>query len=444
MSDPDELSTLHRPRFDPTPASQSSFVVEVIEGADTGASLRIDGDVPSPVLLGTGPACELRLTDREVSRRHLSLEPLGARLRVRDLGSKNGSHLDGIAIVEAFACGGETLRVGGTALRLTRHDGSPSKSAPVATSFGRLLGASTEMRRLYPLCERLAASSVPVVIEGETGTGKEQLTEALHEQGPRASEPFVVFDCTAVAPSLIEAELFGHERGAFTGAVATRKGVFEQADGGTLFIDEIGDLDLAMQPKLLRAIERGEIRRVGGTTPIKVDVRIICATRRDLDREVQSGRFRDDLFHRLAVARIELPPLRKRAGDVALLAAHFAKEMGAEGYAFSPDTMLKWQDSAWPGNVRELRNAVARTIAIGELSRAPAAAPRDETLEPIESVLALDLPLIAARERIVEIFEERYIDRLVAKHGNNVARAAAASGVALRHFQRLRAKTRKP
>src|SRR5262249_21894057 len=148
-----------------------------------------------------------------------------------------------------------------------------------------------------------------------TGTGKEVLAEALHEEGPRGSEPFVVFDCTAVPPNLIESELFGHERGAFTGALSARKGVFEQADGGTLLIDEIGDLDLALQPKLLRALERSEVRRVGGNQSIRVDVRLLCATRRDLDREVQAGRFRDDLFHRLAVTRIELPPLRDRRSD---------------------------------------------------------------------------------------------------------------------------------
>src|SRR5688572_6606778 len=160
------------------------------------------------------------------------------------------------------------------------------------------------MRRLYPLCTRLAATRVSVLIEGETGTGKEVLAESLHEVGG-SKGPFIVFDCTAVSPGLVEAELFGHERGAFTGAVHSRAGVFEQAHGGTLFIDEIGDLELTLQPKLLRAIDRGEIRRVGGTQVIKVDLRILAATRRDLDREVAAGRFRDDLFHRLAIARIE-------------------------------------------------------------------------------------------------------------------------------------------
>src|SRR5262245_60431404 len=188
------------------------------------------------------------------------------------------------------------------------------------------------------------------------------MAEALHEQGPRASQPFVVFDCTAVPPNLVESELFGHERGAFTGAVTQRKGVFEQAHGGTLLIDEIGDLDLPLQPKLLRAIERGEIRRVGADRWIRVDVRVLAATRRDLAREVQAGRFRDDLFHRLAVGRIELPPLRHRRGDVPLLARQVWRELGGDARLLPAEILLKWEDYEWPGNVRELRNAVARQL----------------------------------------------------------------------------------
>ncbi|MGH7270919.1 MAG: sigma 54-interacting transcriptional regulator, partial [Polyangiaceae bacterium] len=204
---------------------------------------------------------------------------------------------------------------------LEPEDPPPGQTMP--NGFGRMLGRSAEMRRLYPLCARLAQSEVSVVIEGETGTGKEVLAEALHEASLRAAGPFVVFDCAAVAPSLLESALFGHERGAFTGALAQRIGIFEQAHGGTLFIDEIGELDALLQPKLLRAIERGEVQRVGSSRWEKVDVRILAATRRNLDREVHAGRFRDDLFFRLAVVRIELPPLRERHGDVAVLSAHF-------------------------------------------------------------------------------------------------------------------------
>jgi DNA-binding NtrC family response regulator len=223
------------------------------------------------------------------------------------------------------------------------------------------------MRRLYPLCERLAASNVPVIIEGETGTGKEALAEALHEAGPRASAPFVVFDCTTVAANLVESELFGHERGAFTGASAARKGMFELAEGGTLLIDEIGDLDLSLQAKLLRAVERSEIRRVGGSKAIHCDVRVLAATRRDLGSEMNAGRFRSDLFFRIAQVRIELPALRERLADLPLLVEDVCKRVGKSEHA---NAVLAWIEQRmashdWPGNVRELVNvaSVAATLA---------------------------------------------------------------------------------
>jgi transcriptional regulator with GAF, ATPase, and Fis domain len=261
----------------------------------------------------------------------------------------------------------------------------------------------------------------------------------------------MVFDCTAVPPSLVESELFGHERGAFTGAVNTRKGIFEQAHGGTLFIDEIGDLELSLQPKLLRAIERSEVRRVGGDRWLPVDVRIVAATRRDLDREVQAGRFRDDLFFRLAVARVELPPLRVRRGDVTILAHHFWKQLGGGEGALPFELLRHYEEYAWPGNVRELYNAVARRLALGEME--PPRPPRAAASEPVvgrggvaagadflESVLALNLSLPSARQRVVDELERRYVERIVAAHGGNVSRAAAASGLAHRYFQKIRAR----
>ncbi|HEY8087321.1 MAG TPA: sigma 54-interacting transcriptional regulator [Polyangiaceae bacterium] len=449
--DPGELATLGRPRFQPTDPS-TDFLLTVVEGPDQGTAFTLAGSHPSRVLVGSSPACDLRLNDREVSRRHVALEPAGRRIRVTDIGSTNGTFVDGVAIVEVFCRGGEIVRIGGTAIQIGEVPVQSHTTLPAETSFGGLVGASTEMRRLYPLCKRLAASTVTVVIEGETGTGKEVLAEALHDEGPRAAAPFVVFDCTAAPPSLLESELFGHERGAFTGAVGARKGVFEQAHGGTLLIDEIGDLDLPLQPKLLRAIERGEIRRVGGDRPIHVDVRVLAATRRDLDHEVQAGRFRDDLFHRLAVARIELPPLRRRAGDVPVLARHFWQALGGELEALSGDLLLQWQDYAWPGNVRELRNTVARRIALGELGELPPtgatgalgtpASPEDEA-DLVDGILRMNLSLIESRQRLVEEFERRYVERVLERHGGSVSKAATASGIAKRYFQRIKSRTRK-
>jgi two-component system, NtrC family, response regulator HydG len=426
-----------------------AFVLRVIEGPATGASFDFDGTQPLRLLIGQGPACDARIDDPTVSRRHAALNEVAGRLLLRDLGSTNGTSVNGIPIVEVELRGGELIRMGDSGMLLEPAAAGSLPRISERSGFGRVIGASVAMRRMYRLCERLSLSEVAVLIEGETGTGKEQLAEAIHEEGSRKQGPFVVFDCTAVAPSLIESELFGHEKGAFTGAVTLHEGVFERAHQGTLLIDEIGDLPLELQPKLLRALERGEVTRVGGRRPLSVDVRVLAATRRDLDREVQFGRFRDDLFHRLVITRIELPPLRERTGDVPLLARHFCKQFGAEEL---PDALLmQWQDYAWPGNVRELRNAVARRVALGDLaddspmpngasgavSGLVALARRDD---PFAKVLALDLPLTEARQRVLDAFETRYVQHVLEVHDGNVTRAAAAAGVGRRHLQRMKAR----
>jgi transcriptional regulator with GAF, ATPase, and Fis domain len=456
----DGFATLLTDRGGLQGTSDTCFQVRVLEGLEQGKTFVLDGSLAAPVLVGTSPTCDMRLTDPEVSRRHASLELVDGRVRILDLESTNGTFVDRVSIVGAYLDGGELVRMGKTALQIFRVPASPAPPLPAASHFGRTLGASPQMRRLYPICARLAASTplVPIIIEGETGTGKEVLAESLHEEGPRADKPFIVFDCTAVAPTLVESELFGHERGAFTGAVSSRKGVFEQAHGGTLLIDEIGDLDLTLQPKLLRVLEKSEVRRVGGDRPIRVDVHVLSATRRDLDREVQAGRFRDDLFHRLSVARIELPPLRKRRGDIPLLANHFVQQLSAHTRALGADLIGRWENLPWPGNVRELRNAVAKQIVLGEL--ADGAADRDEEeaegeWQPVqrmsgafadndivEQVLKQDLPLPVARQRVIGHFLQRYLAHLLAKHGGSVAKAAKESGVARRHFQRLLARWR--
>ena len=435
-----------------------TFTISITDGPDKGVRLTFDASAPSRVLVGQSPACELRLTDREASRRHCALEIVPGGIRVTDLESTNGTYVDRVRVYEALLEGGEMVRVGATTIAIDLEATRVRAAVPIAERFGRVLGRSLEMRRLYPLCARLAKANVPLIIEGETGTGKEVLAEALHQEGPRAKQPFVVFDCTTAPPTLVESELFGHERGAFTGAVATRIGVFEQAHGGTLLIDEIGDLDLPLQAKLLRALERGEIRRVGGDKWIKVDVRVLSATRRDLDKEVAAGRFRDDLFHRLAVARIELPPLRRRRGDVSLIAEATWEELGGVPGEIPREVLSRWEEDSWPGNIRELRNAVSRQLALGELAgsaflmrsndgplddpppshqRAPAG-----TGDAVERVLDAALPFVEARARLVAEFERRYVERVMQVAGGDPAKAAAASGVGQRYFQMLRAKLR--
>ncbi|HVY48277.1 MAG TPA: sigma 54-interacting transcriptional regulator [Minicystis sp.] len=434
--------------------STDTFGLVVLEGPDRGGSFPLDARDPWPVLVGQSPACRVRLTDPLVSRRHASLDlGRGGNLRIADLGSTNGTFVDGVSVVDAHLSPGQVVRIGGTTFTLERYGGEAAEVADDRDGFGRLVGQSPEMRRLFPLFDRIAASKVPIVIEGETGTGKEALAESIHEAGPRAAGPFVVFDCTAVPPSLMESELFGHERGAFTGAVAQRRGVFEQAHGGTLLIDEIGDLELTLQPKLLRAIERSEIRRIGAEHAIRVDVRVLAATRRDLDREVQEGRFRDDLMHRLAVGRVELPPLRRRTGDIAVLAARFWEELGGDPAALTHELLRRWQAMSWPGNVRQLRNAVARQIALGDdlggqegsASMPPSSASSRGRGgdDPFGMVIAQRLPLPLARLRIVESFERRYIEEVLREHGGNVAAAAKASGIARRYFQLLRSGKRR-
>jgi two-component system response regulator HydG len=440
-----EQSTIVRPLLPDSGPPRLRRVV-VMEGKDAGQVFDFDPNAPSRILLGSSPACEIRLTDPTVSRRHCAFEPAGLRYKITDFGSTNGTFVDGVAIVEAYVRGDEVVRVGSTALRL--ESGAVPEPAPLpsAMRFGRVLGASVAMRRLYPLCERVSQSRVPVIIEGETGTGKEVLAESIHEVG--GTGPFVVFDCTTVSPSLVESELFGHERGAFTGAVTSRPGVFEEANGGTLLIDEIGDLDLPLQAKLLRVIDRGELRRVGGTKSIKVDVRILAATRRDLDKAIAAGRFRDDLFHRLAVARIELPPLRERHGDVPLLARHFANGMGAPADALSPQVLARFDDHPWPGNIRELRNAVARLIALGDMNvearKSPDAARAPSTTSSgsdwLSSILAAQPVFAVARRKALDEFERRYVEGILEAHGGNVSQAAKASGLALRYFRIVKAR----
>jgi len=448
---PDELSTVLQQRVDLTPPSAVVFTLTVVEGVDAGKQLVLDGATPMRALVGQGPASDMVLADREVSRRHLALEVTGQRLRITDLGSKNGTFVDGLAVLDAFLSGEEVVRLGRTAFKVTRVDAEQPAHVPLVGHCGSLVGMSREMRRLYPLIERLATSDVPVLVEGETGTGKEVAARTLHDLGRRSGGPFVVFDCTASPASLIEADLFGHERGSFTGAVSQRKGVFEQADGGTLLIDEIGDLDLSLQPKLLRALERQEVRRVGGDRFIQVDVRIVAATRRDLDKEVQAGRFRDDLFHRLVVGRFELPPLHTRRGDIGLLARRFVEEQGGDPSVLTASVLSRWEESRWPGNVRELRNAVARHLALGEMDgkeEAPSvegagdAEPESASrgTDAFDEVIAEGLPLIESRQKVVEAFERRYLQAALETTSGNVTHAARHSGIPRRYFQALRAK----
>ncbi|MCX4244860.1 sigma 54-interacting transcriptional regulator [Paraliomyxa miuraensis] len=330
--------------------------------------------------------------------------------------------------------------------------------ASTAGSFGRVVGRSQAMQRIYPLCRRLADSDLPLVIGGETGTGKELLAESIHEEGRRSKGPFVVLDCTSIPSSLAEATLFGHEKGSFTGATEARRGLFEDADGGTLLLDEIGDLDIELQAKLLRVLERSEVTRVGSTRRIKVNVRFMAATRRDLREMVRQGKFRDDLYYRLAVTRIELPPLRERHGDLEYLVRTFWERVAGDGSEPSERLLEAFTRHDWPGNIRELHNAVARCFALGEDAWFEDASRRDRVAPPamssvvttqdgdggmFEEILELDLPLPKARRRILAEFEQRYVQRALERTGGNLTQAAQSSGVGSRYFRLIRARGHK-
>ncbi len=408
--------------------------IEVADGPDRGRVVELPG--PS-IEIGSARTGALVLTDPTVSRHHLTLEIDREGVRVIDAGSRNGTKLDGVRVREAWARADSLLVLGSTTLRLRLLEGEIEVPLSTRTRFGGLLGQSVAMRRVFGLLERIAKTDTTVLIEAETGAGKELVAEALHEEGPRASGPFVVFDCSAVSATLIESELFGHVRGAFTGAVGDRAGAFEAADRGTLFLDEIGELPLDLQPKLLRALERLEIRRVGESVSRRVDVRIVAATHRSLAMEVDAGRFREDLYYRLAVVRVGLPPLRERLDDIPMLLEHFARETARRGDAplYLPESTVRgFQGQAWPGNVRELRNAVARAAALGIGEASPPVAPtRTET-----HTLAIDLsiPLKTARDRVTDAFEIAYLTEALKATGGNVSRAAELAGVNRKFIQR--------
>jgi DNA-binding NtrC family response regulator len=428
-------------------AASTSLEVIVVEGRDTGARASLDA-ASGKLLVGTGPSCELRLTDPTVSRRHASIELTEHGILVSDLGSTNGSFLGDGRIVAAYLAPGVRLRLGSTTIEARAVEAEPAKTRR-AWSFGRMASTSPRMMNVLSLCEKLAPTDVAVVLEGETGTGKELLAECIHEASARAQAPFVVLDCRTTPRGLVEAHLFGELRA--DGGV--RAGIFELAHEGTLLVDEPGDLDLDVQAKLLRALDKGVIVRLGDTQPVAVDTRVIVATSHDLDKLVEEGKFREDLYYRLAGARIELPPLRRRREDIPLLAGEQWTELGGKGLL--PDEFLeRFEAYDWPGNVRELERAIERFLALGDkvsllVTRTHRHVARPDVPEGenageglLERVLGANLAYSEARQRVLEEFERAYLERALADSGGNVAAAAASSGIARRHFQRIRARQR--
>ena len=409
----------------------------VVDGPDRGLRHRITS---GKVRVGTGAGVEVKLSDPTVSRLHCEIDVLPRGVRVIDLGSTNGIVASGVRIRDAELLGGGTLTMGATVLRLDVGGEALQLDLSPLDRFGSVIGGSAEMRRIYAILDRVAPTDATVLIQGETGTGKEAVARAVHEASRRADGPFVAIDCGAIAESLVESELFGHVRGAFSGAVQERRGLFEEADKGTLFLDEIGELPLSLQPKLLRALELREVRRVGSNTARKVDVRLLAATNRPLAQAVNEGTFREDLYYRLAVIEVGLPPLRARREDIPMLASQFYRIVSGSTEALPAHFVSTLLSRAWPGNVRELRNFVERAVALGwreQVAALPANARGGPEAPPALEALVPEGPLKEARARWTEHFELLYLRALLKRAHGNVTRAAELAQINRRSLQRM-------
>jgi DNA-binding NtrC family response regulator len=438
-------------------------VVERVAGEERGETLVFDGDV---CRIGSHASNDLVIEDKTISRFHCRIAREGNAWRITDTGSKNGTRLDGVKVLAAELDKEAVLVLGESSIRVTPVSRGHVSRIAVPAQFGAIVGHSVAMQRLFGVLERVAASEIDVLIHGESGTGKELVATELVQRSARADGPVVVVDCGSISPNLVESELFGHVRGAFTGADREREGAFEAADGGTLFLDEIGELPLELQPKLLRALEAREVRRVGQTKMKRIDVRVIAATNRDLEREVNRGRFREDLYYRLAKVSVRVPPLRDRLEDIPLLVRNFLAALGGRDATklFSQAVIEEMQLHDWPGNVRELKNYIERSVVLddvpppsrrsgtmraygrpalgeggaagagqGSASGSAVEAPirnADERMELKSEpprLDASDVPFRIAKEAAIATFEKSYLGPLIERCNGNVSQAARAA-----------------
>jgi len=418
----------------------------LLSGPNRGYEQTIDGDL---FRIGKAPENNLVLPDETVSRAHCEITRESRGYLLRDLGSTNGTLLDGAEIREAYLKPGAIITVGKVELKVRPFAERIELLPSDATSFGDVAGKSVAMREIFGLLERLAPTDATVLITGETGTGKDLLARAIHDASPRSKKPFLVVDCGAVVGSLIESELFGHEKGAFTGASSQRQGAFELSNGGTLFLDEIGELPLDLQPKLLRALEQRAFRRVGGNKEIKVDIRVIAATKRNLKMEVERGKFREDLYFRLAVVPVELPPLRERRDDISVLIDTLLAQLSADGEPLrvSSDAREALVGHDWPGNVRELRNVLERAAYIAkatgqqevQLSGVPFVGGRAG-----DGVASAGMPSFEGgksyrdtKAEWEEVFEKRYVEWLLDRNEGNISAAAREADMDRKYLHKL-------
>jgi DNA-binding NtrC family response regulator len=397
-----------------------------------GKSFVIDVD---PLVVGRDPGVQVSLDDPEVSAIHCELRAVDHGILVRDLTSTNGTYIGSVRVRDAVVTMPTDIVVGGT--RITIEPTTKQRvDVGFADHFGPLVGSSPKMRRVFGVLENVAKTRLSVLILGEAGTGKELVAKAVHAASPRAGKPFVAVDCSGVPPALAESLLFGHEKGAFPGATERRKGAIAEAAEGTLFLDELGELPLDLQPKVLRALSERQVKRVGGTTFEPVDVRVVAASRRDLGAEMNAGRFRSDLFFRIAQVRVELPPLRERLADLPALVEDICAKVDRAAQA---PTVIAWIEQNlsshdWPGNVRELVNvaSVAATLAdtpgaiddVLTLARSPG----DDSNQPTTA-------FGEAKRGAVAAFEREYFTTLSKRAKGNVSEMARQSGMERHHVR---------
>ncbi len=439
---------------DPRVLELSRCSLVILSGGDRGREQIIEGDV---FRIGKARENQLVLADETVSRAHCEIVRERKGYLLRDLGSTNGTLLDGAEIKEAWLKPGAVITVGKVELKVRPYSERIEILPSDATQYGEVVGRSIAMRSIFGLLERLGPTDATVLIGGETGTGKDVLARSIHALSPRKAAPFLVVDCGAVVGSLIESELFGHEKGAFTGAAGARQGAFELAHGGTLFLDEIGELPLDLQPKLLRALETRSFRRVGGNRTHSVDIRVIAASKRNLKMEVERGKFREDLYFRLAVVPIELPPLRERREDLpALVRALLARIADADPTGSTPRqigeaTLEGLAGHDWPGNIRELRNVLERAaylarasgvseLTLGMVPFVSGGGHTRETLAPPVDALPAFEPGKSYRDTKAEWeahFERRYVAWLLDQADGNISAAARAADMDRKYLHKL-------
>ena len=451
----------------PTARRLRKSTLVVLEGPDQGVELEV---AHQRVTVGRTGICDLTLVDKSISSLHFEIEAVDNGYVLRDLGSTNGTFYGDVKIREIYLRPGTVFRAGNSVLKFQPTSDVVTIALSERDRFDCIIGSSIPMREIFARLEKVAPSDLSVLVQGDTGTGKEMVARAIHNESRRAGKPFVVLDCSAIPKELIESTIFGHEKGSFTGAIATHKGVFEQAHGGTIFLDEIGELELTMQPKLLRVLENREVKRVGGDRMLSVDVRLLAATNRDLRQMVAESTFREDLYFRMSVMQIHLPPLRQRPDDIPVLVAHFLAIMneqrdkiGRPPLEVSPEAMAALMSRRWSGNVRELKNVVERAASLGEgpvltkadlmldfgygnpMPPAPAATPAPATTAVVAGGgrhdIQVDVDIVTTfkdgKQQILDEFEAVYLRKLITEYKGNISQSAKAAGLTRYHLREL-------